>query len=402
MSRLAALMFLATASLAFPADPLPRRVDLEPRFADFGLPALSQGNRDTCSLFAITALAEFEVCRATPRSKQRLSEEYLVWAANEATGSRGDQAMFYEAIHGLNELGICDWNAAPYSEQSGGPGKPSEQAASAARAMAYRWRPVWIKRWNVDQPMTDGQLTAIKSALAAGHPVACGLRWPKTLNGSALVKVPPADQVFDGHSIALTGYIDGANPSTGTFLFRNSSGPTWGKNGYGTMSYAYVKAYANDAVWLHFGSPDSERPTVRFEAEQLSVRQQQGCQLNPQDMTSFGGPMWSGSKHLFVNASQGAVVELEFPVPKAGRYRVCVQGTAAPDFGVVRFAMDGQPVEQELDLYSGRVCPSGSTELGQWELTEGKHLLQFKVTGKNPGSKGFKFGIDTIDLIATE
>ena len=57
---------------------------------------------------------------------------------------------------------------------------------------------------------TNGQIRAIKEALAHGHPVACGLRWPKVLKGSELIQVPPPNAVEDGHSIALVGYIDDA------------------------------------------------------------------------------------------------------------------------------------------------------------------------------------------------
>ena len=96
---------------------------------------------------------------------------------------------------------------------------------------------------------------AIKKAFAHGHPVACGLRWPKDLKGYELIQVPPPNAVFDGHSIALVGYVDDAQDNGGVFLFRNSWGPKWGKNGYGSMSYAYTRAYANDVVWLELGPP---------------------------------------------------------------------------------------------------------------------------------------------------
>lgn len=39
----------------------PARIDLIPEFRKLGLTPLAQGQRDVCSLFAITALAEFEV-----------------------------------------------------------------------------------------------------------------------------------------------------------------------------------------------------------------------------------------------------------------------------------------------------------------------------------------------------
>src|SRR5206468_2026748 len=118
--------------------------------------------------------------------------------------------------------------------------------------------------------LSDKQLLAMKEALANGHPVACGLRWPKTLTDHQLLRILDARDVFDGHSILFTGYEDDPkNPGEGVLLFRNSSGPKWGNGGYGVMSYAYARAYANDALWLLFGPPNSEVPIERHEAESM-------------------------------------------------------------------------------------------------------------------------------------
>ncbi len=45
------------------ASELPGQVDLRPEFERFVFPAVAQGNRDTCTTFADTALAEFESAR---------------------------------------------------------------------------------------------------------------------------------------------------------------------------------------------------------------------------------------------------------------------------------------------------------------------------------------------------
>ena len=69
-----------------PASASPAGVDLVPEFRKLGLTPLAQGDRDVCSLFAITALAEFESGRHRSKPSGRLSEEFLIWAANKATG----------------------------------------------------------------------------------------------------------------------------------------------------------------------------------------------------------------------------------------------------------------------------------------------------------------------------
>jgi hypothetical protein len=368
-------------------------------FARLGLTPLDQGNRDVCSLFAITALAEFESAKTPGTPHHRLSEEFLIWAADRATGLTGDQAMFYKAVAGLNGLGICTADRMPYVSQPDLNRKPSAAALNEARKLDQRWRVSWIKRWSLDSRLTDGQLAEIKLALANRHPVACGLRWPKSLAGYKLLTVPPADQVFDGHSIALVGYTDAKN-GDGVFRFRNSSGPNWGQRGYGDMSYAYLRAYANDALWLQCGAPDSETPTFRFEAESLPVLGTQRCRVNPQAMNDYGVGMWSGGTQLFCGAERGGWVELGFDVPQPGRFRVRMLGTAAPDFGVVRLALDGKALPDEIDLYSGRVSPAGGFELGTHELDAGKHRLRIAALGKNAASKGYFFGLDTLDLFA--
>src|ERR1700686_403690 len=100
----AALLLLCGINAAYGQRP-PKTVSLVGEFQQLGLTPLAQGDRDVCSLFAITALAEFESNRHSANPKGRLSEEYLIWAANDACGKHHDQAMFYEAVQGLNVLG---------------------------------------------------------------------------------------------------------------------------------------------------------------------------------------------------------------------------------------------------------------------------------------------------------
>ena len=398
--RVFAVLMLGTVSVvAADEKALPARVDLAVEFDKLALPPRAQGSRDVCSLFAITGMANFEIARSQPESHTQLSEEFLIWAARKATGKTGEQAMFYEALCGLNRLGICADRLMPFADTAETHPKPSDQAVAEAHHLSERWNPVWIKRWDLKNPLTDLQLHEIKRVLAEHHPVACGLRWPKRDKGHRLLTVPPANEVEDGHSILLTGYVDDAtHPGGGTFLFRNSWGPDWGNHGYGEMSVGYVRAYANDALWMQFGPEGSEVPTVRYEAESLPVVARRRCETTSQNMQDFRGSMWSGSTHLFCGASRGGFVELGFDVAKPGRYRVRVLGTAAPDFGIVRIDFPDQR-SHDFDLYSGRLSPTGSLELGTFDFDAKRYVLRFTSIDKNRSSSNYRFGIDAIDLI---
>ena len=68
----------------------------------------------------------------------------------------------------------------------------------------------------------------------------------------------PRDAVCDGHSVLLVGYRDDrTQPGGGVFLIRNSGGPSRD----GMLSYEYVKAYMNDAIWIDDGHRSTPRPT---------------------------------------------------------------------------------------------------------------------------------------------
>jgi len=401
-TAITSLLLLTNIASGQQPAPLPGKIDLVPKFKKFALAPEAQGDRDVCSLFAVTSLADFESSRGASADYQRLSPEFLIWAARQATGHKGEQAMFFEAVHGLNVFGICTEEHLAYTDQANTDGKrqPPKAALADAKERAQRWIVHWIKRWDLKQPLTAAQLRAIKETLAAGHPVACGLRWPKKLEGYQLLAVPPAGEVFDGHSIAFVGYQDEpTKPGGGTFRFRNSWGPQWGQDGYGLMSFAYARAYGNDAVWLELGRPGAEVPVQRFETETLAVLAKNNCEPSTQEMDQWGAAMWSQGKQCFCAAKDGGFLELGLEVRKTGRYRVRVLATAGPDFGKVRIALVGKGRGPAFDLYCGRVSPSGTLELGTHELAAGGHPIRFQVEGKNAASTNYFFGIDTVDLL---
>ena len=93
----------AKALLRWPARSPPTAktaVDLRPILEKWGLDARVQGNRGTCSVFAINAVIEYAVA-SKQQHGTRLSVEFLNWAANEVDSTPVDGGMFLRTLGGL-------------------------------------------------------------------------------------------------------------------------------------------------------------------------------------------------------------------------------------------------------------------------------------------------------------
>ncbi|MBN1417511.1 MAG: C1 family peptidase [Planctomycetes bacterium] len=240
-------ILLLLAGITAPA-PLPPRVDLRPSFARLGLAQRRQGDRPTCSVFAVTGALEFTVARREGRPV-RLSVEFLNWAANAAKDTFEDGGFFSELWAGFTTYGIppeADMPYAPTFDPKAAPSAKAREAALRLRGLDLRLR--WIKEWNVKTGLTESQFLAIKRTLASGQPVCAGMRWPKrAVWTDGVLGMCPPEGVRDGHSVILAGYEDDPEqPGGGTFLMRDS-----GKGGpEGRLPYAFARAYINDAVWI--------------------------------------------------------------------------------------------------------------------------------------------------------
>ena len=131
----------------------------------------------------------------------------------------------------------------------------------------------------------------------------------------------------------------------------------------------------------------------------LAIVQHHNCDAHPQSMGDYEPKLWTQGRQLFCPAKKGGDVVLAIDVHKSGQYRVRLLATAAPDYGQIKVAIDGTAIRETFDLYSGRVCPSGSLELGVHELSAGRHQLRCTTVGKDAASGGFNFGLDAIDLM---
>jgi hypothetical protein len=221
------------------------RADLRPQFAKWGLALKSQAPRPTCSVFAVTAALEFAAAQRH-QAGFVLSEEYLNWASNEAIGEYDDGGFFADLWKGYTKHGICESRLAPYRETFDPAWLPSKEANRQAHSFRLDgFELSWIKKWDVETGLADEELEAILESLRAGLPVCAGMRWPKSPEwDDATLRMCPAEDVFDGHSVLLVGYtLDATEPLSGAFMARDSAGG----GRYISLPIEFVRPYTNDA-----------------------------------------------------------------------------------------------------------------------------------------------------------
>jgi uncharacterized protein YvpB len=95
------------------------------------------------------------------------------------------------------------------------------------------------------QKINDGDVNAVKNALASGFPVVMGFTvydsFEYDLNNTTGMMPYPntaSEQVLGGHAVTIVGYNDNLNG--GRFIVRNSWGTSWGDGGYFYMPYQVV------------------------------------------------------------------------------------------------------------------------------------------------------------------
>jgi hypothetical protein len=243
------------------------KVDLRPQIEKLGLAVRDQGNRATCSVFATTFLIEYQAARTKGMKGLELSEEYLNWAKNRANKSDWDGGKFTDIIRGYRQFGMVPISDMPNLEafHPKHPDMPRPPVIASGKRFA-RFPFTFIKQWNNQKGMSEQELHATLAALSAGHPVATGIWWLEkfetvTVDRVPLMKEYPRNQnnhsdpsqnpMFDGHSIDLVGFHEGKEfPGGGYFIFRNSFGPGFGHDGYGFVSFKYIRDYSNDAITI--------------------------------------------------------------------------------------------------------------------------------------------------------
>lgn len=231
----------------------PPRVDLRPEFQRRQLGVRQQAQRGACQVFAFVGVLEYQLSR--PDAPVDLSEQFLMWAANEANRMKRTEGFNPDLLSsGLKKHGICRESLMPYVPRNEPIDKPSEQAVRDGRALAGS-SVKSVKHWTSATGFSDQQIQTIRGHLDAGTPVTATFCWPE---GQSSTQIVDANDVLvdravdgkskDGHGVILCGYgLDERSPAGGYFIFRNSWGPEFADQGYARLTFDYARQYGIDA-----------------------------------------------------------------------------------------------------------------------------------------------------------
>ncbi len=158
---------------------------------------------------------------------------------------------------------------------------------------------------------------------------------------------------------------------------------------------------ASSAGAARTANPSAQPVQIEVEGEALvraGAFQVAGGQVRVQPMASFGGG-WSGGEQLFWSGGAvGAVLDLLVDVPAASKYALEIYMTRAPDYGQVRFEIDGKTRDVPLDGMAAQVFPTGPQQLGTFALQPGTRRISLMIIGKHPQATNYFVGIDKLRL----
>ena len=236
------------------------RVDLRSRYNDLGLWIKNQGARPSCAVFAVVSALEFQSAEINGTA-ERFSEEYLLWATRKTlnraastidTSAASDNQeaadegfALTEVVNALRTYGIPSRDRVPNRFSGATIDAPPPEIVAEARNSRRVSTHIL--------PGRDGAtLTAnVIHALNAGMPVPVGMSWPVDYNWRTGHLDRQRVYPDRGHAVTIVGYTSktGRLDDT-TFTFKNSWGPRWGIDGYGTATYEFLRNNLHSAILL--------------------------------------------------------------------------------------------------------------------------------------------------------
>lgn len=185
-----------------------------------------QGNLGSCTGQGSASAFRYSLIK---NGQQEMAPSRLFIYYNGRDDKRDDTgACIRNIIKALAKFGTCDEASWPYliDKFSVNPGSNNYAKAQDHQILRY-------ERVNQD-------LLSIKSVLASGYPIVCGLSVYESFMTAEVAKtgiipMPKANEnPVGGHCILIGGYKDGK------FLGKNSWGPNWGQGGNFELPEEYL------------------------------------------------------------------------------------------------------------------------------------------------------------------
>jgi len=143
------------------------------------------------------------------------------------------------------------------------------------------------------------------------------------------------------------------------------------------------------------------------EAEDLGIqgfRSRLGPNARPEVRLEM--PNLSGDRMLLFDSGGEGHFDLVVPAEAAGTYTVKIFFVRAPDYGIVRLSVNGEPAGEPADTFlrtddlTRPIWPPAEFAFPGVKLDKGINIFRFAVDSKNPESEGFKAGLDALRLEA--
>jgi beta-glucosidase len=106
----------------------------------------------------------------------------------------------------------------------------------------------------------------------------------------------------------------------------------------------------------------------------------------------------SGASVKIESAAVGEFIEFPLTVPEAGKYQLTLQFKTFPDRGRFQLSVDGTDLGEPVDMFGANPRYGQSVDVGERQLTAGRHQFRFTVVGRNDDSQGYTGHFDKLTL----
>ena len=310
-------------------EDLPKLVDLKDEMS----PAKNQADRGTCTFFSTIALIEGAIKKDLGKDVN-LSEEYLNYAAKKVgMYSSAEGSIISDNVRGMRAQGLLleeDWGYQASWFEKGRPCEKYKSTDPTAPAICFSHNKPNAKAMSrlIDSssitvlPIQKDTNAIIRFLAEEKRPLIMSVNvnfnaWPKS--GATDFNEEYRQECFanpsecGGHSILITGY----DMEKRVFMFKNSWGNDWGKEGYGTIPFDVVDNYVNEYLYYAkvedaIAFPEEKTPELKlnkFEVETVTDEDKSVYVVVDADVADTSGKMLYISSYL-VKKSKNYVKEL--------------------------------------------------------------------------------------------